>query len=283
MSSYQKSVSLDAVIVDQRVQRTEGPDQRRVDKMASMFNPDALGVLILSEREDGTLVCLDGMHRCLSARKAGHTALMESKVFTGLTLPEEASLFLLYNDKKDPSAVSKFNARVVAGDPVAQEIDRIVRSHGWKVSVSTHPGCINAINKAENVYRTGAGSVANGEHPDILDRVLSIITAAWGYDQHGVHQAMLAGVAQVIGTVRHDGRLGQNGCRNWWNSTRVDHHQCTINGERPKNFCIGRTGEGPRGDVQQQAPQKQAPDLGVAALMRLLHAMPTAPSPGHER
>ncbi len=199
MSSYQKSVSLDAVIVDQRVQRTEGPDQRRVDKMASMFNPDALGVLILSEREDGTLVCLDGMHRCLSARKAGHTALMESKVFTGLTLPEEASLFLLYNDKKDPSAVSKFNARVVAGDPVAQEIDRIVRSHGWKVSVSTHPGCINAINKTENVYRTGAGSVANGEHPDILDRVLSIITAAWGYDQHGVHQAMLAGVAQVIG------------------------------------------------------------------------------------
>jgi len=92
MSSYQKSVSLDAVIVDQRVQRTEGPDQRRVDKMASTFNPDALGVLILSERKDGALVCLDGMHRYLSARKAGHTDLMESKVFTGLTLAEEASL-----------------------------------------------------------------------------------------------------------------------------------------------------------------------------------------------
>jgi hypothetical protein len=199
MSSYQKSVSLDAVIVDQRVQRTEGPDQRRVDKMASMFNPDALGVLILSEREDGTLVCLDGMHRCLSARKAGHTALMEAKVFTGLTLAEEASLFLLYNDKKDPSAVSKFNTRVVAEDPVAQDIDRIIRSHGWRVATSTHPGCINAINKAEDVYRTGAGSVANGVHPEILDRVLSIITAAWGHDQHGVHQAILAGMGQVIG------------------------------------------------------------------------------------
>jgi len=199
MSSYQKSVSLDAITVDQQVQRTEGPDQRRVDKMASTFNPDALGVLILSERKDGTLVCLDGMHRYLSARKAGHTDLMESKVFTGLTLAEEASLFLLYNDKKDPSAVSKFNARVVAGDSVAQDIDRIVRSHGWRVATSTHPGCINAINKAENVYRTGAGSVANGVHPEILDRVLSIITAAWGHDQHGVHQAILAGVAQVIG------------------------------------------------------------------------------------
>ncbi len=199
MSSYQKSVSLDAVIVDQRVQRTEGPDQRRVDKMASTFNPDALGVLILSERADGALVCLDGMHRYLSARQAGHTALMESKVFTGLTLAEEASLFLLYNDKKDPSAVSKFNARVVAGDPVAQDIDRIVRSHGWRVATSTHPGCINAINKAEDVYRTGAGSVANGNHPEILDRVLSIITAAWGHNQHGVHQAILAGMGQVIG------------------------------------------------------------------------------------
>ena len=199
MSSYQKSVSLDAVIVDQRVQRTEGPDQRRVDKMASMFNPDALGVLILSEREDGTLVCLDGMHRCLGARKAGYTELMEAKVLTGLTLPQEASLFLLYNDKKDPSSVSKFNARVVAEYPVAQNIDRIVRSHGWKVSASSHPGCLSAIDKVENVYRTGAGSVANGEHPDILDKTLTIITAAWGYDQHGVHQAMLGAVAQVIG------------------------------------------------------------------------------------
>ncbi len=75
MSSYQKSVSLDAITVDPRVQRTEGPDQRRVDKMASAFNPDALGVLILSERADGTLVCLDGMHRLLAARQAGHTAL----------------------------------------------------------------------------------------------------------------------------------------------------------------------------------------------------------------
>jgi len=199
MSSYQKSVSLDDIIVDQRVQRTEGPDQRRVDKMAAAFNPDALGVLILSERADGTLVCLDGMHRCLAARQAGHTALMESKVFTGLTLAEEASLFLLYNDKKDPSAVSKFNAHVVSGDPVAQDIERIVRCHGWRVTISTHPGCISAINKAENVYRTGAGSVANGAHPEILDRVLGIITAAWGHDPHGVHQSILAGMGQVVG------------------------------------------------------------------------------------
>lgn len=199
MSSYQKSVPLDAITVDPRVQRTEGPDQRRVDKMAAAFNPDALGVIILSERADGTLVCLDGMHRVLAARQAGHTALMEAIVFTGLALADEASLFLLYNDKKDPSAVSKFNARVVSGDPVAQDIERIVRSHGWRVGVSTHPGCINAINKAEDVYRTGSGSVANGVHPEILDRVLGIITAAWGHDQHGVHQAILAGMGQVVG------------------------------------------------------------------------------------
>lgn len=199
MRSYLKAVALDSITFDLRVQRTEGVDQRRVDKIAANFDPAALGLFILSERKDGTLVGLDGMHRCFGARKAGYTELVEARIFVGLSLAEEASLFLMYNDKKDPSAISKYNARVISGDPVFEDIDSILRSHGWEVANRSEPGFISCPLKVEVVYRKGAGSVPPGEHPDLLDTVLYIITGAWKHDPKSVHQAILGGVGQLVG------------------------------------------------------------------------------------
>lgn len=194
-----RKVSLDQIVIDPRVQRVEGIDQRRVNKMAENFDPDALGLLILSERPDGTLACLDGMHRRAAALQAGWKKPVDARMFSGLTVAQEAGLFLLYNDKKDPSAVSKFQARVLTGDEVAVDINDITRRLGWTVRIAAEPGSLAAVDALERVYRTGAGTLTDGAYPAVTERTLSTITEAWGHDAIAVQNPILQGVAQLYG------------------------------------------------------------------------------------
>lgn len=193
-------VSLDEIVIDPRVQRKEGVNQRRVNKMAANFDPHALGVLILSYRRDGSYVCLDGMHRRAAAIQAGWVGPVDARVFTGLSLSEEAALFLLYNDKKDPSAVSRFGARVTAGEPIAVDINDIVTQYGWKVAAnSQEKGILSAVDAMEQVYRTATKTLPDGAHPGVAQWTIAVITAAWGHDPAGVQGAILGGVSQLYG------------------------------------------------------------------------------------
>lgn len=196
---YHKAIPLDHLVIDPKVQRHEGVDQRRVNKMAATFDPNALGTLIVSERKDGSLVCLDGAHRRAAGQQAGYTEPVDCTVFAGLTVPDEAALFLLYNSKKDPSAVSRFKARVVAGDDVACDINDIIDRHGWKIGLASDIGQIAAVERLESVYRNGAKTVAEGAHPELVDRTLEILTEAWEYDHQSVDGTMLAAVGQILG------------------------------------------------------------------------------------
>jgi len=194
-----RSISLEDLVIDPRVQRREGLDQNKVNRIVAKWDPMALGTLTVSERADGTLVLLDGAHRRAAARQVGYTKNVAAEVITGLTLQHEARLFLLLNDTTTPSAVTKFQVRVVEGEPDAVEIDAIVTAHGWKVTYSSEPGCITAANAIERVYRNAGGSLADGNHPEILERVIEILTAAWEHDPKSVNSNMLLALAQLIG------------------------------------------------------------------------------------
>lgn len=194
-----RKVSLDEIVIDLRVQRAEGIDQRRVAAMAATFDPDAMGVLILSQRDDGSLVCIDGMHRRSAALQAGFKKPVDARVFTGLTMADEAALFLLYNTKKDPSAISRFKARVMKGEEDAVALDGILHKLGWKISTAGEQGNLAAIEALEAVYRNGAGSVPEGAHPDLAERTLTVTTGAWGYDPTGANAILLRGVGQLLG------------------------------------------------------------------------------------
>jgi len=197
--SHHKTVSLDDLTIDPEIQRREGIDQRRVNKIASAFNPLALGVITVSQRADGRLVVLDGAHRSAGARQAGYTGFISAEVITGLTIAEEASLFLLLNETKTPSALTKFLVRAVTGEPEAVEMLAIVTAHGWTVRTASETGNIAAVTAIERVYRNGGGSLPDGRHPELLSRVLAIITEAWEHDSQSVSASMLMAVAQLLG------------------------------------------------------------------------------------
>lgn len=196
VETHHKTVSLDDLIVDPRVQRVEGLDQVRVRKMAESFNPLALGTITVSQRKNGSLVILDGMHRVAAARQAEHKAFMSAEVITGLTVQQEAELFLLLNAAKMPSAITKFLARVVMDEPAAVAMNTIVESHGWRVAPVDSNGCLIAVTAMERVYKRGAQ--ADAEPGAVLDRTMEVVTAAWGHDRQAVNQHIIEAVGQLI-------------------------------------------------------------------------------------
>lgn len=194
-----RSVALDKIVVDPRVQRAEGLNRRHLDNIVAHFDPKALGTLVVSHRADGSYVILDGMHRLAAAMRVSWDGEVNSLVFDDLTIAEEASLFLLYNNKKDPTAISRFKARVVAQDEVAVAMDHIAYEHGWVIRQDSSAGSLAGVKALERVYRNGSGTLPDGAYPELTGQVLFTITEAWGHQPIAVHNAILGGVGQLYG------------------------------------------------------------------------------------
>jgi hypothetical protein len=148
--------------------------------MAADFRPDSMGLVTASLRADGQTYLLDGSHRIAAARRAQYTGLIATRLFTDLTLTEEAGLFLSLNNTKQVQAIDKFKVRVTLGDRVAVNINTVLKAHGLHVdwSASTVPSAISAIVTLEKVYR-GAGVRPDGEYSDLVDKVISTATGAY--------------------------------------------------------------------------------------------------------
>jgi hypothetical protein len=185
-------VALQDAVVDERVQRNL--ETRRAQKIADEFDPAAMGTIVLSLREDDKYYVVDGQHRRAAAMLAGHgNTQFDAAVYEGLSLNEEARLFRLLNTTKVPSAIKRFDIRLVEGEPVAVHIDKIIHPWGWRVG---NPGNANAISAVTTL------EVVNGYDPDgereVLNRTLGAITGAWNHDNDGVSAPVLGGVGVLI-------------------------------------------------------------------------------------
>lgn len=188
------------LIIDMRVQRPLDPNKIARFIKRGGFHPAALGVITVSQRDNGDMVILNGQHRCALAEAEGYDKPMMAEIHHGLTVAEEAALFLQLNDQTTPSAVTKFLVRIEKGDPVAVEMNRIVRSFGWHVTqAAANEGAISAVIALESIYRTAATTRPDGEHGDILNVVLAVITGAWGHTPNASNGPLMQGIAQLYG------------------------------------------------------------------------------------
>jgi hypothetical protein len=182
-----RALPLSVLSIDPNVQR--GLDQRRVAKIAAELNLDALGVITVSQRPDGGYFIIDGQHRTEGVRQAGHaTHKMSCRVFTGLSLAEEAALFRLLNNTAKPQYIDLFRVRTVEGEPVAVDIDRMVSRHGWKIGQGNYSGVLSAVQAFERIYLMDEASA---------ERTLITVTRAWGHDAAGVDGRILEGIGLV--------------------------------------------------------------------------------------
>lgn len=186
------------LLVDKKVQRPY-LNMAKVDKIVQFFNPAALGQGTASDRGNGEIVLLDGMHRREAiALNTDNEGSFECRVFTGLTLEQEADIFLLLNSGTQPSLATRYRVGVIGGVADLVAIDQAVHSFGLKVGEKVERGTINAIATLQYIYEMDAGDEEKLEGSTLLYRTLRILTQAWGTDRRAFLAPMLGGVARVL-------------------------------------------------------------------------------------
>jgi hypothetical protein len=179
-SSAVREIPANELSIDLRVQREL--DYRRVSKVAANWNDLMVGVLTVSERADGTKVVLDGQTRLMALRLVCGDPETNSpvlvQVHTGLTLQEEAAIFLEHNDRKSVTPLDRFRIALVAQEQWALDIADIAAVHGWYVQGAPVPEEVfgkarrfSAITAAEKIYKLDEG--------ESLNRVFDTIVNAW--------------------------------------------------------------------------------------------------------
>lgn len=187
------TVPVDRIVVDKRVQRGQ-LTQTVVNKMLAHFDGNALGTIVLSKRnKTDSYVVLDGMHRVEVVRlvKDGPTEL-HAKIFTDLTLAQEAYLFRLYNQRSSVNKVDAFNASVFEGDEESLHINEILTEFGLSVSNDS----FKAIATAQRIVRRPNGFERFYDALDIIHR-------AWGTSGHTADGRMVEGLAEMLDHYEH--------------------------------------------------------------------------------
>lgn len=171
----------------------------------SIFDPDEFGVGIISKREDGSLVVLDGQHRTAHGIKSGfghHEFLFF--VHDGLTKDQEAAIFLAAQDRRvRVQAIDVFRLSVVAGSERHIAIIKILESFGLQVAGHQREGGVAAVASLLRIYdeklkvpRPEAPTAA--QKGQLLSRTLHVLTSAWAKERDAFDGALLDSVAAFL-------------------------------------------------------------------------------------
>lgn len=179
--------------IDPRYQRTI--NEAHVRKIARDFDPDAFGVLEVSERSDRTYWVMNGQHRHAAVMLLGwEEQLVPCVVHRGLTLEEEATIFYKpQTTARSLSPAERFRARIIASDPSATQIRDLVHQAGYEISNhagSVNPRTINAIGAIE--------FVAKAFGIDRLGPLLSVIRDAWADTDEQPQGRTIRGLASFM-------------------------------------------------------------------------------------
>jgi len=164
-------ITIEQINVDDDYQR----DLRHafVNQLAQGYDIVKAGAILVNERGDGVLWCVDGQHRMAAALQAGETEIF-AHVLHGKTKEQEAEIRLARNNRKSDTMQEKFRTRLVMGEEKAHRMVEIVEQHGTKINLMpvNYVG-INAIATLELLYDIDGNGVW-------LGRVLRLIQEAYG-------------------------------------------------------------------------------------------------------
>lgn len=171
------------------------------------FDVDQLGFIVVNKRTSGKIFVVDGQHRVELLRAVGWgDQKIHAEIFNGLSQSEEADLFLARNDRKAVSPLSKFLVAVTAGDPIACDINRIVRENGLVIANRPGDGHIMAVDALIKLYK-GSGVASQKEGAHALDVALKVAVQAWGRQSSSVNGKVLQAIGMVH--LRYNGLIDQ--------------------------------------------------------------------------
>ena len=190
VSKMTSKIKVSDLMVDFAYQRQ--PLKAKIAKIAKSFDPDLLGVIICSMRENGEIAIIDGSHRYHALVKMGLDYLnINALVYIGLSLEEEAKIFALSNQEHTkPSTVDIFKAGLCSGDKLTIAINDILVKNGFYVGVGPGNNKIRALVTLKRIY-INAGA-------DVLDQTIRVIKAAYGSNSDVMRDQLMSAVAVIL-------------------------------------------------------------------------------------
>lgn len=174
LSRLISNVKVKDLIIDLTYQRK--PNATKVAKIIHNFDPNALGVLVCSMREDGIVAVIDGGHRVAALNAMGLSNLdVKCLVFFDLSIKDEAEMFTTLNDNRTkPKTQDIFKSKVIAGDSDASAISAILNKFGLSISNGPAMNAVRAMGTITNIYkREGKENLEN-----------TILSLSSAFDKH---------------------------------------------------------------------------------------------------
>ena len=136
----------------------------KVNAIIRNFNAKAIGVVILSIRDNGDLYIIDGAHRIEAMKRMNMGNLdVNAIVYFNLSLKDEADLFvLLNNNRTKPKRSALQKAAAMAGHENAVELNGVLEKLGLTFGDKPGDRIVRAIAMANKVFnRLGKESLEN--------------------------------------------------------------------------------------------------------------------------
>ncbi|MET9391585.1 ParB/RepB/Spo0J family partition protein [Streptomyces sp. NPDC006624] len=185
---YGKEVAISDLKIDPQAQRTlnEGRAQRIADNLV----PEAVGLIIVSQRDNGDMYIVDGQHRCRACQLAGMDKV-KTEIHHGLTLDQEAILFLIKNrESHKPRPIDEYHVGLTGGVPLFVDTDRVLKKHGLTLG-STSTNGVGAVSGVLRITERFGAS--------ILDRTLWVAEESFGRSAETWDGMFLGGLGQFLG------------------------------------------------------------------------------------
>jgi len=191
ISKMSSLVKVNEMFVDYTYQRK--PLTAKINRIVKNFNPDLLGVITCSMRDDNTLAIIDGSHRYHSLVQMGmKDASVNALVYFGLTIKDEAQIFALTNkEHTKPTPSQIFKAGIVSGDPIAVGIANVVSKIGASFDEGPGANKIRCVATIRRVY-TNAGA-------SVLTKTLETLKAAYPNNNEMFRDQMIS----ALGCIYH--------------------------------------------------------------------------------
>jgi hypothetical protein len=166
-------------------------DDSWVSKLAANWDEAKAGMVVLSDR-GAYFVPLDGQHRIEAMRQlTADDRRVEALVHEGLTLAQEAYLFLALNDDRPVRPFDKFEKLVTAEDSTACHIVAILDALALRVEMGSRAGAVGAVVALQRIYRWDP----TGE---LLRSTLTVAKQAWGRDASSFYGDILSGIGLFL-------------------------------------------------------------------------------------
>lgn len=170
-----------------------------VNEMERNYDPQAVGFILVGQRDDGSYWVIDGFQRVSTAKKLG-IQRVPCEVVQSSGPAFEAALFRKRARRRNLSAHQLFKALVAEGNDEAVEMLGVINGVGLNVTgmaQSRKGGSISCVNACRDAFRRGGA-----EH---LRLVLETLKKSWGGGHdNAYHQAMVGGLSLFLNRYHGD-------------------------------------------------------------------------------